>query len=65
MTNTVIFGAVAGALGVVVVAIIVFIVMATAVIKATKRRKPQYQNAAGKGMYTSRDSSYDDSNNKV
>ena len=64
MPSAVIFGAVAGALGVVVVAI-VFIVVVTAVIKATKRRKPQYQDVAGKGMYTSRDSSYDDSNNKI
>ena len=64
MPSVVIFGAVGGVLGVVVVAI-VFIVVVMAVIKATKRRKSQYQDATGKGAYTSRDSSYDDRNNKI
>ena len=55
--SAVIFGAVGGALAVVAVAI-VLIVVVTVVMIVTKGRKPNYQDATGKGTHTpsSRDS---------
>ena len=64
MQSAVIFGAVGGALAVVVVAV-VFIVVVTVVMAVTKRRKPNCQDATRKGTCSSRDSSRDDSINKL
>ena len=68
MQNAVLFGAVGGALAVVIGGIVLIVVVTVAVL-VTKRRKPQYQDATGKGTCTaarSRDStSKCDSNNNV
>ena len=54
MPSAVIFGAVGGAPAVVAVAIIVLIVVVTAVMIVTKGRKPNYQDATGKGAHSPR-----------
>ena len=48
MQNAVLFGAVGGALAVVIGGIVLIVVVTMAVL-VTKRRKPQYQDATGKG----------------
>ena len=52
MPSAVIFGAVGGALAVVIIAV-VLIVVVTMVMTMTKGRKPQYQDANGKGTCSS------------